>query len=186
VQSERSVFFDNSNPNEGNSTMPSFKDCESRSWDLRIDVDVIRRVRTVFSIDLARALADPETIDRLTSDIVLTIDVIYEICRPVAEKIGVTAELFGRSLAGDALGHAVTAFEEALVEFLPESNRRATARRILEAGKALQNQTALRITNAMDNGLLEKGIQEQLTSLDQMIEKAMQKSAPSTGQPSSD
>jgi hypothetical protein len=176
----------NLNPNEGNSTMPSFKDCESRSWDLRIDVDVIRRVRTVFSIDLARALADPETIDRLTSDIVLTIDVIYEICRPVAETIGVTAELFGRSLAGDALGQAVTAFEEALVEFLPESNRRATARRILEAGKALQNQTALRITNAMDKGLLEKGIQEQLTSLDQMIEKAMQKSAPSTGQPSSD
>jgi hypothetical protein len=166
--------------------MPSFKDCESRSWDLRIDVDVIRRVRTVFSIDLARALADPETIDRLTRDIVLTIDVIYEICRPVAEKIGVTAELFGRSLAGDALGHAVTAFEEALVEFLPESNRRATARRILEAGKALQNQTALRITNAMDKGLLEMGIQEQLTSLDQMIEKAMQRNELSTGQPSSD
>jgi hypothetical protein len=38
----------------------------------------------------------------------------------------------------------------------------------------------------MNQGLLEKGIQEQLTSLDQMIEKAMQKSAPSTGQPSSD
>jgi hypothetical protein len=176
----------NLNPNEGNSTMPSFKDCESRSWDLRIDVDVIRRVRTVFSIDLARALADPETIDRLTSDIVLTIDVIYEICRPVAEKIGVTAELFGRSLAGDALGHAVTAFEEALVEFLPESNRRATARRILQAGKALQTQTALRITNAMDQGLLEKGIQEQLWSLDNLIEKAMQRNELSTGQPSSD
>jgi hypothetical protein len=38
----------------------------------------------------------------------------------------------------------------------------------------------------MDKGLLEMGIQEQLTSLDQMIEKAMRKSAPSTGQPSSD
>jgi hypothetical protein len=176
----------NLNPNEGNSTMPSFKDCESRSWDLRIDVDVIRRVRTVFSIDLAKALADPETIDRLTSDIVLTIDVIYEICRPVAEKIGVTAELFGRSLAGDALGQAVTAFEEALVEFLPESNRRATARRILEAGKALQTQTALRITNAIDQGLLEKGIQKQLWSLDNLIEEAMQRNELSTGQPSSD
>ena len=166
--------------------MPQFMDCEARTWNLRIDIDAIRRVRSAYSIDLATALASTETIERLTSDIVLTIDVIYEICRPVAEKHGVTAELFGRSLAGDALGQAVTAFEEALVEFLPESNRRATARRILEAGKALQNQTALRITNAMDQGLLEKGIQEQLTSLDQMIEKAMQKSAPSTGQPSSD
>ena len=161
-------------------------DCEGRSWDLRIDVDVIRRVRTAHSIDLATALASPETIDRLTSDIVLTIDVIYEICRPVGQKIGVTPELFGRSLAGDALGHAVTAFEEALVEFLPESNRRATARRILQAGKALQTQTALRITNAMDNGLLEKGIQEQLWSLDNLIEKAMQRNELGTGQPSSD
>ena len=166
--------------------MPQFMDCEARTWNLRIDIDAIRRVRSAYSIDLATALASTETIERLTSDIVLTIDVIYEICRPVAEKHGVTPESFGRSLAGDALGQAVTAFEEALVEFLPESNRRATARRILEAGKALQNQTALRITNAMDNGLLEMGIQEQLTSLDQMIEKAMQKSAPSTGQPSSD
>jgi hypothetical protein len=166
--------------------MPQFMDCEARTWNLRIDIDAIRRVRSAYSIDLATALASTETIERLTSDIVLTIDVIYEICRPVAEKHGVTPESFGRSLAGDALGQAVTAFEEALVEFLPESNRRATARRILEAGKALQNQTALRITNAMDKGLLEMGIQEQLTSLDQMIEKAMQKSAPSTGQPSSD
>lgn len=166
--------------------MPQFMDCEARTWNLRIDIDAIRRVRSAYSIDLATALASPETLDRLTSDIVLTIDVIYEICRPVAEKFRVTPEMFGRSLAGDALGQAVTAFEEALVEFLPESNRRATARRILEAGKALQTQTALRITNAMDQGLLEKGIQEQLTSLDQMIEKALQKSAPSTGQPSSD
>jgi hypothetical protein len=166
--------------------MPQFMDCEARTWNLRIDIDAIRRVRSAYSIDLATALASTETIERLSSDIVLTIDVIYEICRPVAEKHGVTPESFGRSLAGDALGQAVTAFEEALVEFLPESNRRATARRILEAGKALQNQTALRITNAMDKGLLEMGIQEQLTSLDQMIEKAMQKSAPSTGQPSSD
>ena len=165
--------------------MPSFKDCESRSWDLRIDVDVIRRVRTAFSIDLATALASPDTIERLTSDIVLTIDVIFEICRPVAEKIGVSPEMFGQSLAGDALGQAVTAFEEALVEFLPESKRRATARRIIEAGRALQNQTALRITNAMDKGLLEKGIQEQLTTLDQLIEKAMGKPVSSTGQPSS-
>jgi hypothetical protein len=166
--------------------MPSFKDCEDRTWNLRIDIDAIRRVRSAHSIDLATALASTEAIERLTNDIVLTVDVIFELCRPAAELAKITAEQFGRSLAGDALGQAVTAFEEALVDFLPESKRRATARRIIEAGRALQNQTALRITNAMDNGLLEKGIQEQLTSLDQLIEKAMAKPVSSTGQPSSD
>ena len=166
--------------------MPQFMDCEARTWNLRIDIDAIRRVRSAHSIDLATALASPEAIERLTNDIVLTVDVIYEICRPVAEKHGVTPESFGQSLAGDALGQAVTAFEEALVEFLPESKRRAAARRIVEAGRALQNQTALRINNAINEGLLEKGIQEQLTNLDLLIEKAMAKPAPSTGQRSSD
>ena len=165
--------------------MPSFKDCEARNWNLRIDIDAIRRVRSALSIDLATVLASPEAIDRLKSDICLTIDVIYELCRPAAELAEITAEAFGKALHGDPLGHAVIAFEEALIEFLPESSRRAAARRIVEAGRALQNQTALRINNAMDKGLLEKGIQEQLTNLDLLIEKAMAKPAPSTGQPSS-
>ena len=146
--------------------MPSFKDSESREWHLRIDVDAIRRVRSNHSIDLATILASPESIDRLTSDICLTIDVIYELCKPAADRLGIDAAAFGRSLFGDSLGHAVRAFEEALVEFLPESSRRATARRIIDAGRALQEQTALRINNAINGGLLERGIQDQLKKLD--------------------
>lgn len=149
--------------------MPSFKDSESREWHLRIDVDAIRRIRSNHSIDLATILASPESIDRLTSDICLTIDVIYELCRPAADRLGIDAAAFGRSLFGDSLGHAVRAFEEALVEFLPESGRRATARRIIDAGRALQEQTALRINNAINGGLLERGIQDQLTKLDQQL-----------------
>lgn len=149
--------------------MPSFKDSESREWHLRIDVDAIRRVRSNHSIDLATILASPESIDRLTSDICLTIDVIYELCKPAADRLGIDAAAFGRSLFGDSLGNAVRAFEEALVEFLPESNRRATARRIIDAGRALQEQTALRIDNAIKGGLLERGIQDQLTKLDQQL-----------------
>lgn len=151
--------------------MPSFKDCEDREWNLRIDVDAIRRVRSAYSIDLATILASPESIDRLTSDICLTIDVIYELCKPAADRFGIDAAAFGRSLFGDSLGNAVRAFEEALVEFLPESNRRATARRIIDAGRALQNQTALRIENAIKGGLLERGIQKELTKLDQELEE---------------
>ena len=149
--------------------MPSFKDSESREWHLRIDVDAIRRVRSTHSIDLATILASPESIERLTSDICLTIDVIYELCKPAADRLGIDAAAFGRSLFGDSLGHAVRAFEEALVEFLPESSRRATARRIIDAGRALQEQTALRINNAINGGLLERGIQDQLTKLDQQL-----------------
>lgn len=167
--------------------MPSFKDCEAREWNLRIDVDAIRRVRSAFSIDLATLLASPESIERLTDDVCLTIDVIYELCRPVATQLGITAEAFGRSLFGDPLGNAVRAFEEALIEFLPESSRRETARQIIDAGRALQTQTALRISNAIDKGLLTKGIAEQLSKLDAELAKKMQ-TAPldsGTGQKSS-
>lgn len=149
--------------------MPVFKDSESREWHLRIDVDAIRRVRSNHSIDLATILASPESIERLTSDICLTIDVIYELCKPAADRFGIDAAAFGRSLFGDSLGNAVQAFEEALVEFLPESSRRATARRIIDAGRALQEQTALRIDTAIKGGLLERGIQKELAKLDQQL-----------------
>lgn len=161
--------------------MPSFKDSESREWHLRIDVDAIRRVRQIHSIDLATILASAETIDRLTSDICLTIDVIYELCKPAADRLGVTAQAFGQSLFGDHLGQAVVAFEEALVEFLPESSRRATARQIIDAGRALQKQTGLRIDTAIKNGLLEKGIKDQLTKLDQTIEQMLSPKSQDSG-----
>lgn len=165
--------------------MPSFSDSEARSWELRVDVDAIRRVRAAHGIDLATVLANEASIEKLTSDIVLTIDVIFELVRPAANRLGITAEDFGRSLAGDALGNAITAFEEALVEFLPESNRRAIARRILQAGKAIHVQKGMRIDKAIKDGLLETAIREELGKLDQTIAKMM-KTGTATGQPSSD
>jgi hypothetical protein len=165
--------------------MPAFLDTESRNWDLRVDVDAIRRVRAAHNIDLATVLANQGSIERLTSDIVLTIDVIFELVRPAASRLGVSAEDFGKALAGDALGNAISAFEEALVDFLPESNRRALARRILQAGKAIHTQKGMRIDKAIKDGLLEAAIKEQLDKLDETLAKAM-KTGTATGQPSSD
>ena len=153
--------------------MPLFSDSESRPWQLRVDVDAIRRVRASYGLDLATVLASPESIERLTNDVVLTIDVIFELVRHQATRCGVTAEDFGRSLAGDALGKAIEAFEEALVDFLPESSRRATARRIIQTGKAIHTQKAMRIDNAIKNGLLERAVAEELSKLDAQIAKAM-------------
>ena len=165
--------------------MPSFKDCEARSWEIRIDVDAVRRVRIACGIDLATVLASEEAIEKLKNDICLTIDVIFEIIRPVAEQQGVTAEAFGRSLRNDALGHALTAFEEALVDFLPEPNRRALARQMLSAGQKLHQAKGERIDKAIKEGLLQAGIDQEMLKLEAAIAIAM-KTGSATGQSSSD
>ena len=165
--------------------MPMFKDCEARNWEIRIDVDAVRRVRAACGIDLATVLASEESIEKLKNDICLTIDVIYEIVRPIAVQQGVPPEAFGRSLRNDALGHALTAFEEALVDFLPESNRRALARQMLGAGQKLQEARAQRIKEAINEGLLDTAIAEEMKKLEAIISKAMNTSS-DTGPSSSD
>ena len=165
--------------------MPMFKDCEARNWEIRIDVDAVRRVRAACGIDLATVLASEDSIEKLKNDICLTIDVIYELVRPVAERLSVDAAAFGKALMSDSLGHALTAFEEALVEFLPESNRRALARQMLGAGQKLQEAKAQRIKKAINEGLLDTAIAEEMKKLEALISEAM-KTGSDTGPSSSD
>ena len=103
----------------------------------------------------------------------------------MAERLSVDAAAFGKALMSDSLGHALTAFEEALVEFLPESNRRALARQMLGAGQKLQEAKAQRIKKAINEGLLDTAIAEEMKKLEALISEAM-KTGSDTGPSSSD
>lgn len=163
-----------------------FTDTENRAWNVRIDVDTIRRVRSLHSIDLAKVFSSREEIGKLMDDIVQFVDVLATICSTQMESRSVTPEQFGQALAGDALEAAIHAFEEAVLEFLPESKRRII-RRIVEGGRASQVQAQMRIEAALNRGLIETGIREQMSTLDRMIEKAIGNSSGSaTGQSSSE
>jgi hypothetical protein len=149
--------------------MPTFSDNESRKWDLRIDIESIRRVRAAHGIDLAKVFASPDALSALNDDVCLLVDVLWELVATQAETRSVTAEQFGRSLSGDSLDSAIMAFEEAVIEFLPQSQRRDIVRRIIEGQRAAQTQATMRLTNAIRTGLIEQGIAETLARVDERL-----------------
>ena len=149
--------------------MARFSDTNGRPWDVRIDINAIRRVRAAFGLDLAKILASPDSLAALYGDIVQLVDVIYTICKPQADASGVSDIQFGEGLAGDVLGMAIEAFEQAAIDFLPESRRRTLLRQILDSGKAVQAQATLRIENAIRDGLIEQGIREEMERIDTQI-----------------
>ncbi|HET6497946.1 MAG TPA: hypothetical protein VFH17_02695, partial [Coriobacteriia bacterium] len=116
---------------EGGDTVRTFADNAGRTWAVAINVDAIKRVRDLLSMDLLEIL-DGKLIEKLYRDPVLLCDVVYAVCKPEADARNVTDEDFGRAMAGDAIEHATKALLEDLVGFSPSPRDRANLRRILE------------------------------------------------------
>jgi hypothetical protein len=146
--------------------MPSFKDTEGREWTMRVDVQTVRDVRTATGVDIARLLSTTEGHRALHDDVCQLVDIIYEICKRQSITRGVSAEDFGRSLAGDSLDGAIIAFEEAIIEFLPESQSRSIARSVIDAGREIQAKGKQKIRAAIGSGLIRNRIEEELAKLD--------------------
>jgi len=163
----------------------TFRDTEGREWSLRLDVATLRRVRDLTTVDLGKLFADPRQLAALHDDIILFVDVLYAIVKPAADARNVTDIQFGESLAGDVLEGAVLAFECAVVDFLPERDRRAVLRQLIDGNRAAQKQAVLRIQNAIRDGLIEQGIAAQLATLDQMLTKPSPSGKSATDSPPS-
>ncbi len=148
----------------------TFTDASGDAWNLRLDVNTIRRVRDAHRVDLARIFTDVKSLDQLFGDVVLLVDVLFEIVRPQADARRIDSEQFGERLVGDSLDRAVTALEEAYIESVPQSRRRQLLRRLVDGTRAAQAQANLRIENAID-GLIRTAISEQNARLDAILQK---------------
>ena len=125
--------------------MKSFADNSGRTWAVTINVECIKRVRTLLGVNLLDAV-EGQLIERLVTDPVLLCDCVYAVCKPEADARGITDEDFGRAMAGDVIEHACTALLEELVDFFPQAKRQVLAKalarlRQLEA-KAIHLATA--------------------------------------------
>jgi hypothetical protein len=96
--------------------MKTFRDNKRRVWTLEVNVAAIKRVRGLCKVDLNSIVeVDSENrptarlLEQLSSDPVLLVDVLYAICKPEADKQGVTDEEFGEAMAGDAIEQATEA-----------------------------------------------------------------------------
>ena len=109
--------------------MKTFTDNAGQTWTIAINVDCIKRVKSLLDVNLLDVI-EGKLLERFVSDPVLLCDVIFAICKPEAETRNVSDEEFGRAMAGDAIDGATNALLEELVDFFPSGKR-------LVLGKAL-------------------------------------------------
>ncbi len=141
--------------------MRMFTDNAGRKWTLAINVDTIRRVRTVLKVDLLEAV-EGKLIERLAGDPILLCDVIYVICQPEADSKAISDEEFGRAMAGDAIDTATTSLLEELVDFFPR-NRRQLLAKALEKFRDLETKAIALVNQQLDDPNLDQKLMNQLS-----------------------
>lgn len=113
--------------------MKTFQDNAGRAWTVTINVDAIKRVRTLAKVNLLDVLDDGcKLLAELHDDPVLLVDVLYCVCKPEADTQNVSDEEFGRAMSGDAILQASTALLEELSDFFPNARQRAAMKDLLK------------------------------------------------------
>jgi len=117
--------------------MRIFKDNAGRTWSVSVNVDTIKRVRSLLNVNLLE-VAGGQLVEQLVSDPVQLCNVLYAVLKPDADALHISDEDFGRAMAGDAIEQATTALLEELVDFFPLARRKVLSK-ALEKIKALQS-----------------------------------------------
>jgi hypothetical protein len=122
--------------------MQAFKDTEGREWIVSVNVTSLKRVKGLLGVDLLSAFEPKsELLQRLITEPILLVDVVYVVCKEQADTRGVTDEDFGRAMAGDPIEAAMEAVFEELASFSPRTRqlyRKALAKLSAFQAKAIQ------------------------------------------------
>lgn len=154
--------------------MKTFVDNAGRTWTVQVNVEAIKRVRELLSVNLLEVIdGDAEgkqggqgkLLVRLENDPILLCDVVYVVCKPEADAKGVTDGDFGRAMAGDAIDAAVTALLEELVGFFPPGRRKLLAKVIAKL-KAVETAALCAAEAKLDSPAMDRQIAKILSDLD--------------------
>lgn len=135
--------------------MRTFKDSAGHEWSLAVNVSSAKRVRDLVTVDgdgkpcrvdlIDATAGDPPLAAKLHADVYLLVNVIYVLCKPEADAIGVTDEQFGERLGGHEYD-AYLAFVEEWEGFFRNLHRDDQARVVNRVGdlvkKAVELSTA--------------------------------------------
>ncbi|MBI5725214.1 MAG: hypothetical protein HZA50_14740 [Planctomycetes bacterium] len=143
--------------------MKTFSDNAGRTWTVTVNVDAVKRVKTLLGVNLLEAV-DGKLLEQLIGDPVLLCDVIYAVCKPQADAQKVSDEDFGRAMAGDSIELATTALLEELCDFFP-LGRRTLLRKALGKLRKLESMALATAGNRLDSPELEKRMQDALDEM---------------------
>lgn len=157
--------------------MKSFTDTLGRTWTLVVNVATLKRVRALCGVDLNGIIevedGKPETrlLEKLSTDPVLLVDVLYAVCKPECERRKVSDEDFGSAMAGDAIDLATSALLDEIIDFFPEAKRQAF-RKILSATRRFEEIAKKRLSETLADSKFEDSIVcelERLTGLSRSV-----------------
>lgn len=118
--------------------MASFKDCNGRLWEVAVNVQAFRRVKSLIGYDLSELVGDRMAgLLSLAGDPIKLVDILYCVCKPQADSLGITDEHFGEAMAGDAVYAATQAFVEEYINFFPDPRMRAQLKEVWRKQQAL-------------------------------------------------
>jgi len=140
--------------------MKTFTDNAGRTWTVTVNVDAIKRVKSLLAVNLLEAV-EGKLLEKLISDPVLLCDILYCLCKPQADAAGVKDEDFGRAMAGDAIEAATTAFLEELADFFP-GQKRQLLHKALAKLRRLEALAWSAAGQRLDSPELERRLQELL------------------------
>jgi hypothetical protein len=150
--------------------MHTFTDNQDRSWTIRVDVNAIKRVRKILSLDLNRLMHDKELLIEIAQDTVLLVDLLYVLVEDQCKAKNVTDTDFGSALVGDAIDAASEALLKAIIDFFPMRRRKAL-QAALEAANKGQKLAMDKLDEAISKGIMDRQIEKELTKIDQEIAK---------------
>jgi hypothetical protein len=135
--------------------MRSFTDTKGREWSVDITVAAVRRVRDATSILLTSMYENRcSLMEKLASDVVLLVDVLWATCKPQAAEAGITAEQFAEAMGGNSLASATEALVRATADFFSSQEQRDAFQginnAILDTSKATMQQASKIVTEAME------------------------------------
>lgn len=144
--------------------MKTFTDNAARAWTIQVNVDALKRVKSLLDVDLMEAV-DGKLLQRMLDEPILLCDIIYALCKPQADAAGVKDEDFGRAMAGDAIDNATQALLEELVDFFPQ-RRRALLTKVLDKLKKLDSLALATVTDRIEKIDLDKVMSSAVAQLD--------------------
>jgi len=166
--------------------MNVFKDNAGREWNVSITIGSIMRVKEMLGIDLMElANGDAKLITDLQTDDILFGQVIYVICKPQADELGIKDKNFYDAMAGDDLDQAMKVFLDGLVSFFRSPKIRALVKTMVDqANKSMDlgiDIITTKVQSKKMDTLLQKGLSDMEKQMDDSIEKALSNIGESSG-----
>jgi hypothetical protein len=149
--------------------MRSFVDKFGRSWTLVVNINTVKSIRALCNLDILELMTvdektgnmKAEVLERLASDPILLVDVLYVVCKADADAKNISDEDFGAALSGDCIEYATKQLLEEIIDFFPEAKRNMYRKALAAAYRFAEEQNK-QLQNLLNDPDLENHIFSEL------------------------